>query len=363
MDTNELRVSSPGRMCLFGEHQDYFGLAIIAAAIDLRITISGRRRPDQRILLDMPDIGEHEELSVAAPMPYNKKRDYLKSAVNIHLRAGLPMTGWDCLIRSTIPINAGTSSSSAMVVAWNKFLLEAAGDPRAGDPHALAELGFDTEVAEFKEPGGKMDHYASAYGGIVWIRFDDPMKFDPLKNPLGTFVLANSLQKKDTTGTLGFIKSHVLDGATRVRRSIPDFDLHSVLTPDVLAAMEALPEDNRRLLKGTLLTRDLTREGAALFQAQPFDHRKFGAMLNAQHAVLRDELRISTDKIEGLIAAALDAGAFGAKINGSGGGGCMFAYAPEHPDQIAAAIAGAGGQPFIVRVGEGARREIQIGAN
>ncbi len=32
-----------------------------------------------------------------------------------------------------------------------------------------------------------------------------------------------------------------------------------------------------------------------------------------------------------MIAAALDAGALGAKINGSGGGGCMFAYAPPIP--------------------------------
>jgi len=245
-----------------------------------------------------------------------------------------------------------------MVVAWNKFLLEAAGDPRARDPRALAELGFDTEVAEFKEPGGKMDHYASAYGGIVWIRFDEPMKFDQLDNPLGTFVLANSLQKKDTTGTLGFIKSHVLDGAAMVRRTIPGFDLHAPLAAEVRAAIEGLPEDHRRLLLGTLLTRDLTKEGADLFRTRPFDHRRFGRMLSAQHAVLRDNLRISTEKIEAMIGAALDAGAYGAKINGSGGGGCMFAYAPEHPDRVAAAVAQAGGQPFIVHVDEGARREI-----
>ena len=68
-----------------------------------------------------------------------------------------------------------------------------------------------------------MDHYASALGGIVWIQFDKPMKLDPPQNPLGTFVLANSLQKKDTTGMLGFIKSHVLDGAAMVRKKIPGF--------------------------------------------------------------------------------------------------------------------------------------------
>ncbi len=34
----------------------------------------------------------------------------------------------------------------------------------------------------------------------------------------------------------------------------------------------------------------------------------------------------------------LDAGAYGAKINGSGGGGCMFAYAPASPEKVKAAI-------------------------
>ena len=353
-----LRVSSPGRICLLGEHQDYFGLAIIAAAVDLRIAFAGRPRPDDRIVLDLPDLGEREEFSFAAEIPYEKKRDYLKSAVNIHRRAGLPLSGWDVEVRGDIPINAGTSSSSAMVVAWNKFLLEAAGDPRASDPRELAELGFETEVAEFKEPGGRMDHYASAYGGVVWIRFDEPMKFARLRNPLGPFVLANSEEKKDTTGMLGFIKNNVLEGVQTVRRALPSFSLHSPDAPEVRAEIAKLPRDPRRLLQGTLATRDLTAEGAELFQAPRFDEREFGRLLSAQHAVLRDLLRISTPKIEAMIGAALDAGALGAKINGSGGGGCMFAYAPDDQDKVAAAIAAVGGRPFIVRVDEGARRDI-----
>ncbi|MBM3312437.1 MAG: hypothetical protein FJY80_13130, partial [Candidatus Aminicenantes bacterium] len=279
MDNVELKVSSPGRMCLLGEHQDYFGLAIIAAAVNLRIAFAGRRRTDRRLAIDLPDIGEREEFAFESEISYTKKRDYLKSAVNIHRRAGLPLAGWDVEVRGTIPINAGTSSSSAMVVAWNKFLLEAAGDPRASDPHALAELGYDTEVAEFREPGGKMDHYASAYGGVVWIRFDEPMKFDQLASPLGPFVLANSLQKKDTTGMLGFIKSHVLDGAAMVRERVPGFTLKSPLSADVLAEVDRLPADNRRLLLGTLKTRDLTARGADLFRHSAFDHEMFGAML------------------------------------------------------------------------------------
>ena len=40
------------------------------------------------------------------------------------------------------------------------------------------------------------------------------------------------------------------------------------------------------------------------------------------------------NKIEKLIKVSLNAGAFGAKINGSGGGGCMIAYAPKNPEKI-----------------------------
>ena len=65
--------------------------------------------------------------------------------------------------------------------------------------------------------------------------------------------------------------------------------------------------------------------------------------------------------IEEMIAAALDAGALGAKINGSGGGGCMFAYAPSNPEKVAAAVAAAGGRPFVVRVDEGVRRDDRKG--
>ena len=358
MKNEELRVSSPGRICLFGEHQDYLGLAIIAAAINLRITISGKRRSDKIFAIDLPDIGEKEKFSSDQEIPYAKKRDYLKSAVNIHRRQGMPLTGWDCLVRGTIPINAGTSSSSALVVAWNKFLLEAAGDKRARVPEEIAELGYLTEVAEFKEPGGKMDHYTSALGGAVWIQFDEPMKLTKLENPLQTFVLANSLEKKDTTGTLGFIKSHVLNGTARVREKIPSFSLKSPLTADVLKEIDRLDADHKRLLKGSLLTRDLTQEGVSLFQKRPFDHQKFGALLTAQHKVLRDLVQISTPKIERMMRSALDAGAFGAKINGSGGGGCMFAYAPNEPQKVAEAVERAGGQPYIVHIDEGARREL-----
>jgi galactokinase len=359
MPEAELIVSAPGRMCLFGEHQDYFGLAIIAAAVNLRITISGRRRPDRRLHLDLPDIGQTEDMDLDRPILYDKKRDYLKSAVNVLRRQGVELrSGWDCLVRGTIPINAGAASSSALCVAWVKFLLEAAGEARAVEPDTVADLAFLTEVAEFKEPGGKMDHYSSARGHLLSIHFGQEIRLRALPNPLGPFVLGNSLEKKDTTGMLSFVKGNVLEAAEFIRYKIPDFTLHSPLDAGTEKAIQALSSpDQKRLLKGTLLTRDLAAEGERLFGENHFNHVRFGQLLSAQHGVLRDHLQTSTPKIERMIRAALEAGALGAKINGSGGGGTMFAYAPRDAERVAQAVEGQGGRVEIVRTDDGIRRE------
>ena len=57
-------------------------------------------------------------------------------------------------------------------------------------------------------------------------------------------------------------------------------------------------------------------------------------MLNEHQKILKDVLQISTNKIDKMIEIALNHGALGAKINGSGGGGCMFAYAPKNSEKI-----------------------------
>jgi galactokinase len=354
----KINVSAPGRVCLFGEHQDYFGLPIIAAAIDLRISISGKKRKDNILNIDLPDIGEAEKFTLEKEVEYTKERDYLKSAVNVLKRKGIRFpSGWDCLIRGTIPINSGTASSSALVVAWIKFLLETAEDERANAADEIAELAFLAEVAEFGEPGGKMDHFSSALGGVVTIDFNEELKVKQLQNSLKEFVLADSLQKKDTTGMLGYIKSHVLEGVASVQNKIDGFSLKSPLTQRENDEIEKLSPDVKRLLKGTILTRDLTAEGKSLFQSEAFDHHRFGELLSRQHEVLRDYIRISTPKIEQMIDASIEAGALGAKTNGSGGGGCMFAYAPGRAYNVAEALEKTGARAYIVRVDTGARRE------
>jgi len=359
MPETTLRVSSPGRICLFGEHQDYLDLEVIAAAISLRFFVEGRARPDRRFIIHLPDTGEEDSFIPEAELPYLKERDYLRSAVNVLLRLGCRFpAGWEITMHGEIPINAGTSSSSAMVVAWIKFLLEACGSrDMAPEPEAVADLAHRAEVVEFREPGGKMDHYTSALGGTVWIKFAGGLQVTRLPSPPGTFVLGDSLEKKDTTGTLGSIRERVTRGWQLLKKVNPGLDLATVSEKELLKLSQNLLPEIRMPLHGAVLNRDLTREGLKIFQARTFDPKEFGRLLTEQQKVLRELVGISTPKIDRMLQAALDSGARGGKINGSGGGGCMFAYAPDDPERVARAIEKSGGKPYIVRLESGLRVE------
>ena len=358
MKNEEIVVSAPGRICLSGEHQDYFDLPIIAAAINLRVKISGKKNHKNQIRIDLPDVGETEDFPIGKELEYHKQRDYLKSAVNVLQRKGITFPGgWDCLIKGTIPINSGTASSSALVVAWVKFILEAVQNDRASVAEILAEWGFEAEVAEFKEPGGKMDHYSSAVGGIIMLHFGDTLQVKRLKNPLKEFVLADSLIKKNSTGTLGYIKNKVIQGIVRVQKKIIGFSLRSPLKSHIRAEIDKLPDDMKKLLKGTFMSRDLTAEGETLFESESFNHERFGLLLSRQQEVLRDYLHVSLPKINRMVDACLDAGALGAKINGSGEGGCIFAYCPNRSEQVSEAMKKMGAKAYIIQIDEGARRE------
>lgn len=356
MKKEQLSVSAPGRICLFGEHQDYLGLAVITAAINLHITITGKKRNDRKFYLDLPDIASHEEIDLAKPITYIKERDYFRSSMNILLRQNVIFpNGYDCTVRGNIPINSGTSSSSALVTAWIKFLLTIAENPRQNDPLEIARLAHQAEVLEFNEPGGMMDHFAASFGSILFIDFSVPGGEQiPLAAKLGHFVLGDSMQPKDTKGILARVKQGTLHAMSLLVQKNQQLKIHTLSLEELEHFKELLSQEQYALLKGNIINRELTEQAKTLLQQKKIDHQKLGELLNAHQNELRDRLRISTPKIDRMIDAALKAGALGAKINGSGGGGCMFAYAPKSYEAVVESIKLAGGKPYIIQVDKGA---------
>jgi galactokinase len=140
-----------------------------------------------------------------------------------------------------------------------------------------------------------------------------------------------------------------------LQRRYPEFSLQSVSIDDLASFEKHLTREQSTLLRGTIQNRDLTKLARAELGGSSMRHRHIGELLSQHQTVLRDVLRISTPKIDRMLAAAVAAGAYGGKINGSGGGGCMFGYAPEHPDRVARAVEEAGGKAYIVSMDSGVR--------
>lgn len=314
-----LSVSAPGRICLFGEHQDYLGLPVIPCAISLRIRFQGDWNNSGKISVALPDVNSSVEFLLSSTEIHytdKSKADNFRSAYNLLLRQGFTFNrGISCTVRGEIPLNAGTSSSSAMVVGWVHFLALMSDQQTRLDSLETASLAYHAEVSEFGEHGGMMDQYSSAKGGVIHLRTVPDMLCTRLSMNPGEIILADSGQPKNTQGMLKNVRIR----AETVLNEFETVDIHN--SPASVAK-------NNVLLGGILRNRDITCEALDVSG----DATKLGELLTEEHSILRDVLGTSTKKIDRMVETALDAGALGAKINGSGGGGCMFATV--HPDSV-----------------------------
>ena len=83
-----MEVSSPGRICLFGEHQDYLGLPVIAMAMNLRLQIRGRKRNDKKIIINLPNIDDSESFFINDSINI-KPNNIFQSGIKVCIEEGL----------------------------------------------------------------------------------------------------------------------------------------------------------------------------------------------------------------------------------------------------------------------------------
>ncbi len=347
------RVSAPGRICLFGEHSDYLGLDVIAAAIAMTIDIVATPREDNEVRITYSDLGESDSFSIGSEIEYRNTRDYVRSAFNVMKRKNIiPTQGVNLKISGNIPIAAGLSSSSALTVGAIMVVARISGVEMNQEEIALT--AYDAEVAEFGESGGNMDHYASAVGGIIHVDMKENI-VTKLPARLDSIIIGDSGEKKkDTVGDLRYIRTTVEKEYELIAQKISSFDRRTTPINKVYELGRSRSSKERNMAEATLRNRDLTYRALRLLETKEPNQQELGDMLREHHEILRDDLDRSTPKIERMIAAAYSAGALGCKINGSGGGGSMMAYAVNRVEEVVSAIQKAGGTAYIVKVGKGA---------
>ena len=347
---------APARVCLLGDHQDYLGLPAIVAAINIYIEISAERNYSGYFRIDMPDIGKSRKISVDERFDTLEQRDYFGSSLKVLRRYGCkPAFGLDLKISGAIPISSGASSSSALVTAWINLLLNIYPSELELTPGNLAKLAYEAEVLEHDEPGGMMDQFSIAMGNVIHIETTGEYRVTKLAKEMEGLILGDSNAPKDTLSVLDLGRKSVNGAIDQIHQFFPDKAINEIKIGDLPDLLPLVDDEKRPYLDGAVLNHSYTIEALAEFKNDSPDFERIGSLMNKHHSVLKNNLRLTTEKIDSMIDAALEAGALGAKINGSGGGGTIVVLAPGREVEVIESIEQVGGKAYKVNVDSGAK--------
>ena len=371
---------APGRANLLGEHTDYNGLPVLPFAIERDVLVAGCAATDGQIAIASSDARyPPRRYTVAARMAPFRAGDwgnYAKAATQALLDAGvtLPPGGLALRVDGTIPVAAGVSSSSALVVAL--ALAQLALVDVSLDQLGLAELLARGERYVGVLSGG-MDQAAILLGrpGHV-LRLDFfPLRCRPVAVPGdAAFVVAHSLDDAAKSGRArGLYNQRVVECrlacavlADRLQRPLEYLgDLSSSdvldLLPDVRSRVEVMQDaritdaEFARLVPATVTLADPDRfvlrrrvrhvlgEAARVAAAERAlaagDLSALGRLLDASHASGATDYESSTPAADALVGVAREGGALGARLMGAGFGGAVLALVErERTDALLATL-------------------------
>ena len=164
-----IKVEAPARICFFGDHQDYLNLPVIAGTIDRFIHIEGEKINKSQFILQLIDIKQVRTINLNQKYKINDD-DYFLSSLEVLKKEGFLFNeGYKIKIFGNIPINAGISSSSALVVAWIRFLLATQKQNARVTDEQIGKWAYEAESTFFNQPGGIMDQYTISQKGLLYI--------------------------------------------------------------------------------------------------------------------------------------------------------------------------------------------------
>lgn len=285
------RASACGKIILFGEHAVVYGEPAIAVPISsLRASVEMTDAPAFELVT--PDITSYVDL---APLDHPLMPVF--SIITQSLGISLPLAQFS--IRSDIPVASGLGSGAAISAAIVRACIA-----YAGLNLTLEEINaivYQTEKIHHGTPSG-IDNTVIVYEKPVYFVSGQPIQ--PIQNHTPFDLLIAD------TGILA---------PTRIS------------VGDVRKLRESHPESTNLTISqiGQIVQQASTamRDG---------DIHLLGELMNRNHALLVD-LTVSSPELDRLVAAALQAGAIGAKLSGGGRGGNMIALVPKsHLSQVEA---------------------------
>jgi galactokinase len=324
-------VRAPGRVNLIGEHTDYNDGFVLPIAIERQVVALFAPRKDRLIMFRSLQAEEAASVRLDSPIAPGSPSwaNYCKGVTAGLLAAGAPLAGADTLLDGDVPLGGGLGSSAAIEVATALALLEVAG---AGGFIAGRELALLCQKAEHQfagAPCGIMDQTVAILGQagkamlldcrsgqVRHVPFDDP----------GVILLVADTQ----------VKHDISDGGYAARRQ----QCHSAARRLGVAALRDADEaqvaaagrrgelGGKELMCARHVTGEIARTLAACEALSAGDHRRFGELMFASHASLREDYEASCEELDAIVEAARKChGVHGARMTGGGFGGCAIILA------------------------------------
>ena len=302
-----------GKVILFGEHFVVHGMPGIVSAID----------STNDAIVKKTEIGTviRDERKTAKGYSQEKRLQQLESIDRMLKAMGVdPKTAFEIWIGGTLPGFSGLGASAASSVAIARAIAEELGIKMPDE--RINEIAYEGEKAYAGTPSG-IDNTAATFGGLLWFM-------------------------KNMSGGSNFIER------LRIREPIDIIIGSTGIVANTKAMVEGVADRKRNNPKkyGSLFDQAQAIAFSAKEALTHFDLDKVGRLMNENHRLLQ-EIEVSHDALDNLVEIARKHGAYGAKLTGGGGGGCMTALTPGKGLQkkVAEAIEKEGYEVLRTRIG------------
>jgi len=277
--------------------REYYSLgygAVVSIAIDKYLYITVNKRFDDTIRISYSKTEIVEDID---QIQHDIVRECLKLT---GITKGIEITSI-----ADIPSGTGLGSSSSFTVGLLNALYTFKGEQKSSE--YLANKACQIEIDILKQPIGKQDQYAAAFGNINYFRFnaDETVSHEPLK--LSTHDM-NKLNKKMLLFYTGITRS-----ASKI------LSKQKQETKNKLEYLDCM-RDQANELKNMLLNIGI--------------NKKIGDILHDGWTLKKQiSNMISSSTIDDYYLRAREAGAIGGKILGAGGGGFLLFYCDENKQE------------------------------
>ena len=311
----EIEASAPGRVNLLGEHTDYNDGFVLPTAIPQRTTVQLGLSTDAQHHFYSADLDEQVSILASNYTP-SGFASYIFGCVQLLEKEGYTIPSINLHVSSSVPIGSGLSSSAALEVATLRGLRSLLDLP-INDVH-IAEIAQQAEIQYAGVQCGIMDQMASSLADTEHILFLDTRSLESqvLPLPTGAEIVVIDSGVPRTLATSGYNERRAeCEQAAHLLRVKA---LRDITDPQ---AVEDLPEPLRRRARHVV-----TENNRVLEVIQGVSIQRFGELMNASHASLRDDYEVSVPALDTLVAILQEtSGVFGARLTGAGFGGATVA--------------------------------------